>query len=79
MTDQDIFDACRKHGPKAVYDAAHRHMGGDKVRGLASVGLAAVNMGEVVQVASRAYDQLGPAAQAIDYAQATAELSRFEK
>ena len=79
MTDQDIFDACRKHGPKAVYEAAHRHMGGDKVRGLASVGLAAVNMGEVVHVSGLAYAQLGPAAQAIDHAQATAALDRFEK
>lgn len=79
IEDKLIQSAIRQHGAKTVYDAAHRHMAGDKVRGLASVGLAAENMGDVVSVSSAAYKEMGPAAQAIDSAQATAALKRFEE
>lgn len=76
MTTQD---AIRTHGAKAVYDAASRHMAGDRVRGLASVGLSATTMGDVYAIQSAAYAELGDAARAIDYAKTQADLSKFER
>lgn len=70
-------DAIRAHGAQAVYDAASRHMAGDTARGLQSVGLVAISLGDVFRIQSEAYAELGEAARAIDYAKATSELERF--
>lgn len=70
-------EAIRMHGAQAVYDAASRHMAGDTKRGLASVGLSAQTMGDVWDIQSAAYAELGDAARAIDYARVQADLSRL--
>lgn len=74
-----IQQAIQQHGAKAVYKAATAHMAGDKVNGLSSVGLSATTMGEVFAVQTEAYKQMGPADQAIDYAQAGAQLAATTK
>jgi hypothetical protein len=71
-------EAIREHGAQAVYDAANRHMAGDKVQGLCTVGLSAKTMGDVYAIQSQAYAELGDAAKVIDYAKAQADLSRIK-
>ena len=72
-----IEQAIRSHGAQAVFTAAHRHMGGDYKRGLRSVGLQPVTMGDVWRTMSAAYAEIGPAAEAIDAAQAKAALEKL--
>ncbi|WP_333906955.1 hypothetical protein [Delftia acidovorans] len=72
-------EAIRKHGARAVYDAANRHMAGDKERGLSTVGLGAKTMGDVYAIQSQAYAELGDAAKVIDYADANARLDELAK
>lgn len=79
MNKADIQSAINKHGAKTVREAALARMGGDKGSALQKVGLAAENLAEAMEIADMAYDNLGSAAQAIDYAQATAALKRFDK
>lgn len=74
-----IQAAINKHGAKRVRDAAHARMSGDKGAALLLVGLVADNLAQAVTIADVAYNNLGAAAQAIDYAQATAELKKFDK
>jgi hypothetical protein len=74
-----IQAAINKHGAKHVRDAAHARMSGDKGAALLTVGLIANNLAEAVTIADVAYDNLSAAGQAIDYAQATAALKRFDK
>ncbi len=69
--------AIRTHGAQAVYTAAHRHMGGDRKNGLPSVGVHPVTMGDVWRAMSAAYAEMGPAARAIDAAQASATLEKL--
>lgn len=76
-TSEEVNAAISAHGAKAVYDAANRQFAGDKLRGLASVGLVATNLAEVDAVQTEAFRQLGPAARAIDHAQVTASLERL--
>jgi hypothetical protein len=75
MTNIEITDAIITHGAKAVYDACRRHMGGDIKRGLGTVGLLPVTMGDVWRAMSAAYDQMAPDEQAIDNASATSLLA----
>lgn len=72
-------EAIREHGAQAVYDAANRHMAGDKARGLSTVGLSVKTMGDVYAIQSQAYAELGDAAKAIDYADANARLDELAK
>lgn len=74
-----IQRAIQDHGAKAVYQAATAHMAGDKVNGLAKVGLSATTMGEVFAIQTEAYKQMGEADKAIDYAMASAELEHIAK
>lgn len=74
-----IQAAINKHGAKKVRDAAHARMGGDKGAALLAVGLVADNLAQAVTIADLAYNNLGPAGQALDFAQATAALQRFDK
>ncbi|ABM32227.1 hypothetical protein QRO08_16560 [Paracidovorax citrulli] len=69
--------AIRTHGALAVYTAAHRHMSGDRKRGLPSVGVYPVTMGDVWRAMSAAYAEMGSAAQAIDAAQSSAALEKL--
>ena len=75
----NIIQAIHKHGAQAVYDAASRHMAGDKARGLDSVGLSADTMADVWRIHSEAYAQLGEAGKAIDHASAKAALDDIGK
>lgn len=70
-------EAIRLHGAQAVYDAASRHMAGDKARGLACIGLTAATMGDVYAIQSAAYSELEETARAIDQAKAQADLTRI--
>lgn len=78
IDDATVQAAIRAHGAQAVYDAACRHMAGDKARGLDSVELSPDTLGDVWRVQSEAYAQLGDAARAIDQAKASAELTHFK-
>lgn len=71
-----IDQAISLHGAKAVYAAASKHMAGDKINGLVSVGLTAKTMGDVFRIQSAAHAQMGEADKAIDAADASAALSR---
>lgn len=70
-------EAIRKYGAQAVYTAANHHAAGNAQCGLVTVELEAKNMGDVFAIQSAAYAELGDAAKAIDYAQATAALSKL--
>ena len=70
--------AVRAHGAKRVYDAAHSRMSGARMP-LEKIGLVAHTIANAVQIASVAYDNLGPAAQAIDLAQTQSKLSQLDK
>ena len=72
-------DAIRKHGAQAVYDAANRHLAGEKITGLVSVGLVAKSMGDVYRIQSEAYAELGDTAKTIDHAQVQAALTAIVK
>lgn len=74
-----IAKAIQLHGASAVYKAAHRHMAGDKKNGLSTVGLSVTTMGEVYDILSAAYAEMGDAARAIDYADSTATLAQIVK
>ena len=74
-----IQSAINTHGAKRVRDAAFSRIGGDKGAALLAVGLVADNIAEAVEIGDVAYENLGIAGQAIEKAQATAELKRFEK
>ena len=70
-------EAIRAHGAQAVYTASHRHMAGDRRRGLPSVGLYPASLGDVYRVMSAAYAELGDAACAVDHAAATSQLEKL--
>lgn len=74
---QTIRNAIAVHGAQAVYDAATRHMAGDKPD-LSEMGLHPATLGEVYDALSAAYAELGEAARVIDAAKTTAALKRFE-
>lgn len=65
-------EAIKKHGAKAVYQAASRHM--EDGVSLASVGLSAADMAGVWAIQSEAYANMDAVEQAIDYAQAASTL-----
>lgn len=72
----DISAAIRKHGAKAVYDAAHRHSSGDPRHGLESVGLAPKTMRDVWDAMSEAYAQMSESDRAIENALASSRLEQ---
>lgn len=79
MIDKTVTQtAINTHGAKAVREAAHKRMGGDKGMALARMGLSAATIADAVQIGDMAYAQMGDAAQAIELAQATAALERFD-
>ena len=73
-----IQSAINAHGAKAVREAAYKRMGGDKGATLSGMGLSAPTIADAVRIADMAYAQMGDAAQAIELAQATAALDRFD-
>lgn len=70
--------AINAHGAKAVREAVYKRIGGDKGMALARIGLSAATIADAVQIGDMAYAQMGAAAQAIELAQATAALERFD-
>lgn len=74
----DIVDeAIKKHGAKAVYDAAVACMEGDK-NALPSVDLGAASMGAAYRIMMTAHHQMSAADQAADYWDAQSKLDDFD-
>lgn len=74
----DIVDeAIKKHGAKAVYNAAVACMEGDK-NALPAVDLGAANMGAAYSIMLKAHDQMSAADQAADYWGAQSKLDDFD-
>lgn len=71
-----IAEAIKKHGARAVYDAAHRHAYGDMARGLESVGLAPKTMRDVWDAMSSAYAHMSESDRAIENAQASSRIDQ---
>lgn len=61
-----IEEAIKKHGAKAVYNAAVACMEGDK-NALPGVDLGAANMGAAYSIMLEAHEQMSAADQADDY------------
>lgn len=70
--------AINTHGAKSVREAAFARIGGDSGAALARMGLHAETIGDAVAIGDMAYAQMGEATQAIEQAQATAALHRFD-
>ena len=77
-TNNAIQATINAHGAKAVREAAFARIGGDKGAALARIGLQAKTIAEAVAIGDMAYAQMGAASQAIELAQATAALERFD-
>lgn len=75
--DERILMACATFGAGKIYDAANARLSGDHSQ-LTAFGLTAKTLGDANKIASIAYANMGPVAQAIDYAQATAQLDRLK-
>ena len=69
-----INAACERFGAKAVYDAAHRHMAGDK-SALGNVGLPdAKSIGDADYIGRVVFRLLDPVEQGLDLAEVTIKL-----
>ena len=77
-TNNAIQATINAHGAKAVREVAFARIGGDKGAALARIGLQAKTIAEAVAIGDMAYAQMGAASQAIELAQATAALERFD-
>lgn len=75
LTREMIAAAIRRHGAKAVYQAATRHMSDSK--SLHAVGLIPGNLGDVWCAQSEAYAAMSEADKAIDHADAQARLDEL--
>ena len=71
MTDQQITEACRKHGAKGVSDAAYAAMDG-RPAAILALGLGDLrNLGDLHRATSIAYGLMGDDDRAADMTQAT--------
>lgn len=70
-----IQHAIDTHGAKAVYDAAHRRLGGDSAP-LAAVGLSAPDLARAYDIMARAYAQLSARERAADHWDVQQEMRR---
>ena len=70
MQDQSIIAACKQHGAKCVYEAAHARMAG-KSAPLAALGLSAASIGDADAIARIAFELLSKADRAADLAAVT--------
>ncbi len=77
MDAASINAAIAEHGAAKVYAAATKHMAGQQPD-LSSLGLRPKTLRDVYDALSEAYNQLGEADKAIDAAQTSAALKRFE-
>jgi hypothetical protein len=77
MTDQQITDACRKHGAKIVSDAAYAAMDGQRTA-LDVLGLGALRgLGELHRATVIAYGMMGEHDQAADLTQAAIDAAKL--
>jgi len=72
-----IGAAIKKHGAKAVYNAAVARMEGD-TEALPKVDLGAANMGAAYTIMTTAHKQMSAEDQAADYWQAQEALKDFD-
>lgn len=77
MRQLEILEAIEVYGAKAVYEAAHRHMAGDRVRGLPSVGFHPKTMGDVWAAMDAGYAGMSDSERAIEAASASSALVRI--
>jgi len=73
---EKIQSAINEHGAQAVLEAAKKQMAGDTDQ-FAAMGFIPESMGCVYKVMTVAYEQMGEAARAIDYAKTQAELTEL--
>jgi hypothetical protein len=77
MTDDDVVEACLRHGAWRVFYAAHLRVAGDP-SALDAVGLAGgVDLGESDSIARVAFRLLSARSQAVDLAYAAVRLARM--
>ncbi len=77
-TDNDILDACQKHGSKKVYEAAYAFMRND-LDALPSVGLKnPKGVGEADCIGSKVFKMLGQVDKAKDLTDITIDLAKIK-
>ena len=77
-TDTQINAACERFGAPAVYNAAHRHMAGDRAA-LGNVGLPdAKSIGDADYIGRMAFRLLAPAELAADLADTAIHLAKLQ-
>ena len=77
MTDQQIIDACRKHGAKVVSDAAYAAMEG-RHAALLSIGLGDLRgLAALHKAATLAYELMPAEDQAADLCKAIVDASKL--
>lgn len=77
-TDQEILEACQKHGEKKVYDAAYAFMRNDK-QALPDVGLKnPMGVGEADYIGSKVFKMLSQVDKAKDLTDITIDLAKIK-
>lgn len=77
MTEQDVIDACRKHGAKVVSDAAYAAMEG-RPAALVAIGLGALqHVGALMRITSITYTLMSDDDQAADYTKAVIDGAKI--
>jgi hypothetical protein len=78
MTDDDVLEACLKHGPRRVFFAAYARMVGDDTA-LEAVGLPdVVDLDQVETIGCVAYRLIKANDRAADLADKTVRLARMD-
>lgn len=78
MTDDDVLEACLKHGPRRVFFAAYARMVGDDTA-LEAVGLPdVVDLDQVETIGCVAYRLIKANERAADLADVTVRLARMD-
>ena len=77
MTDDEITAACKKHGAKAVSDAAYAAMGGD-YKPLSGLGISCIGLAPLYRITSLTHQLMTPDEQADNLAQAAVGLAKIK-